>query len=415
MTLLLPLLLACGPALAPAQEPPPDPQEPYAETPPELLPYRSTEAYWRFFTEPPQFRGPGRDDPEPVDLEEVAVGVVAPLSGPDEVLGRRFLAGVRMAVAEANAAGGWRRRLPYRLVVREEAQAWGAAASTAVELLDEEGVWGIVGAFADRHSHVLNRVLLKIELPVVNTAGTDPTLTEHAIPWMVRVRPDDRQNGYALARRIFERDGRTRVAVFRSNDRYGRVGIQEFEDAARRLHRPILLEVRFEDGQTAWPEEIARIREVGADAVVVWGRAEPAARVVKALRAGGVSVPLYGPDRLADPTFLAAAGPAAEGMILTHPFDPAAAGEGWRDFARRWRQLSEEEPGPVGAYAYEGTRLLLRAIEEAGLNRPRIRDALFSHPVIDGVMGPIRFDPTFNNVAPVRLVRVVGGRLAPTD
>ena len=39
----------------------------------------------------------------------------------------------------------------------------------------------------------MSRLLLKIETPVVNTAGTDPTLTEHLVPWMVRVRPTNRK------------------------------------------------------------------------------------------------------------------------------------------------------------------------------------------------------------------------------
>ena len=34
---------------------------------------------------------------------------------------------------------------------------------------------------------------------MVNTGTTDPTLTETAIPWILRCMADDRQQGYALA------------------------------------------------------------------------------------------------------------------------------------------------------------------------------------------------------------------------
>ena len=382
----------------------------YGETPAELVPFHGVgEAYWRFFSEPPQFRGPGRDQPDPDGLEEVRLGVLAPLSGPDQALGERYLAGVQLAVDQANAAGGYRGRLPYAIVLRDENQAWGAAASTAVELRYDSQVWGIVGALSDTHSHVMNRVLLKIELPVVNTSGTDPTLTEHAIPWMVRVRPDDRQNGYALARRIFQEEGRQRVVVFRSNDRYGRVGTSEFVDAARRLHRPIQLELRFQAHQTAWPAELERIRDQRPEAVVIWGPAELAGRVVRALREAGIEAPLYGPDRLVDPLFLRTAGEHAEGMVLTHPFDPAQVAGAWPPFREAYLARDGQEPDAVAAYAFEGTRFLIQAIEEAGLNRPLIRDRMFAAPEPPAAIVPLRFDATFNNTAPVRLGRIEGG------
>jgi branched-chain amino acid transport system substrate-binding protein len=256
---------------------------------------------------------------------------------------------------------------------------------------------------------VLSRVLLKVELPVVNTAGTDPTLTEHAVPWMLRVRPDDRQSGYRLAHKIFVEDARRRVAVFRANNRYARMGIGELVDAARRLHQPILLEVRFEDYDTSFETQIERLREVDPDAVVLWGGAAQTGRVLAALRAAGLTAPVYGPDRLVDPAFLEAAGAAAEGLVVTYPFDPGTREPRWMEFVGRYRRRWGEAPDAVAAYAYEGTRYLIRAVREAGLNRVRIRDRLFAAEEIPAVTGTLRFDTTQNNVSPVILGRVEGG------
>lgn len=390
-------------------------EETYAETPAELLPFRGAgEPYSRFFQDPPVFRGPGAEKPPPKNLKHVALGVLMPYEGLDRNLGLRFRKGVELAVREANENGGVR-GLPVEPLFRDESRAWGAAANAAVELTTEHGVWGLVGAFDDTNTHVLSRALLKLEVPVVNTSGTDPTLTEHAIPWMIRVRPDDRQNAYRLAERIFETDEKSRVAVFRANDRYARTGIRELVDAARRLHHPISLEVRFDnhtaDDPASLTAQIERIRGMGPDAVVLWGRAEPSAHVLRALRGAGIDVPVYGPDRFADPAFLKIAGAAAEGLILTRPFDPKESGSTWDDFRRRYRAAWDEEPDAASAYAYDGTRLLLEAIEDAGLNRVRIRERLVEAGSRRGVTGPIRLDATFNNVVPVRLGIVRSGRV----
>jgi branched-chain amino acid transport system substrate-binding protein len=385
-------------------------ESPYADTPAELLPFQGLgRPYKRFFTKPAEFRGPGRADPEPEGLTEARIGALVPRRGPDVRHGKSLERGITLAVEQANAAGGLRPGLPFALIVRDEAAAWGAAADAAVELVSEHGVWGLIGAFEDASSHVLGRVLLKLEVPTVNTAGSDPTLTEHAIPWLVRVRPDDRRNGYALARRVIEAGGHQRIGVLRSNDRYGRVGTAEFVDAARRLHHPITVEVRFEAGTRDFAAQVDRLRGANIDALVLWGRAAPTGRALRAVRAAGIEVPAYGPDRLVDPRFLEAAGDAAEGLVFAYPFrrDPERAA--WAAFVATYRARFGEVPDDTAAYAYDGTRMLIASMRAAGLNRARIRDHLVGHGAYDGVTGAMRFDPTLNNIAEVHLGHVRRG------
>ena len=382
----------------------------YADTPEELRPFQGLgEVYQRFFVEPPTFRGPGRDDAPPEGLTEVAIGALLPRAGPDEPLGRSMERGIRMALEDENAAGGFRAGLPFVLRLRDEAMAWGAAAEAAVDLTTKDGVWGLLGGLEDANTHVVNRVLLKLEVPLVNTGGPDPTLTEHAIPWLLRVRPDDRRNGYALAQRIFHTDGHSRVVVLRSNDRYGRVGTREFVDAARRLRHPVAVEVRFEEGTEDWTAQMDRLRRARPDALVVWGRAGATGRALREARAAGIAVPAYGPDRLVDPRFLEAAGAAAEGLVFTYPFDSRRVGAAWTDFAARFQARFGTAPDATAAYAYDGARLLLTSIRAAGLNRVLIREHLVGHTSYDGVTGHLRFDATFNNIAEVILGHVQDG------
>ena len=88
------------------------------------------EPYSRFFVTAPTFRGPGRDSSEVDGLETVKIGVLLPFAGLDRELGLRFRAGVDLAIAEANATGGYR-GLPFEALHRDEAEAWGAAANAA--------------------------------------------------------------------------------------------------------------------------------------------------------------------------------------------------------------------------------------------------------------------------------------------
>lgn len=402
------LFVAAGAAVSSAQDSAPPHR--YGDTPEELLPHRGGgEPYSRLFVDAPVFRGPGRDLPEPTDIDTVRIGVIAPLTGEDAALGVKMQEGIALAIDEANAAGGLRPGLPFRTIVRDENLTWGAAGNAAVDLVYDDRVWAFLGAFEDSASHILTRVILKLETPMVNTAGTDPTLTEHSIPWIVRVRPDDRQTCYALARRIVETDHHARIAVFRANDRYARAGIVEFTDAVRRLGHPVLLEERFEPQDTSWTAQIERLRGVQPDAIVVWGRSATAGRAVKALRAAGLAQPVYGPERLADSAFIDAAGDAADGVVFTYPYDPRRKDATWTSFVERYRARFGRDPGPPASYAYDGTRYLLQAIREGGLNRVRIRERLFLD-TFDGVTGPARFDSTHNNVIPSLFGHVEHGK-----
>ncbi len=408
----LPLPAEEGPPAAPAPQPGPGAPA-YGGTPPGLVPFAGEgEPARRFFAEPPAFRGPA-DAGQTVG--PVRVGVIAPAGGPDGAAGRALLAGLTLALEEANAAGGAGPGRPFELVVRDENDTWGAAGNALVDLMRGPGVVAVVGAFEDAQSHVMTRLLLKLEVPMINTAGPDPTLTEHAIPWLVRVRPDDRQAGYRLARRLFQEERRERVVVFRSNDRYGRTGVRELVDAARRLGHPVLLEQRFEAVEGDLSRQVGALRALRPDAVVLWGRPEPTARALKALRLLGVDAPVYGPDRLADPAFLAPAGAAAAGATLAVAFDPARGDPAFTAFAGRDAARFQRPPEALAAYAYDGFALLAQAVRQAGTSRTAVREALFRVRTMAGVSGPIVFDVTQNNVTPMRLVRVRRGALVPDE
>jgi branched-chain amino acid transport system substrate-binding protein len=410
---LLAFLLAPSPRLAAAEAPAPSntpaPWPPrYANAPEELVPFRRVEPYQKYFTEPLPFYGPGRDFPDPPGLKTLRVGLLAPSPvSSDAFRGSMMRKSVEMAIAEANASAK-PGELPFELVVREDSPLWGSAANILVDLAFTDECLAVVGSIDSTATHVALRVALKAEIFMVNTGSCDQTVTETSIPWLLRTWPDDRQHGYRLAELVVREQGHRRIAMLRTNDRNGRVGVKTFVDSVRRLGHPVLQEMRFLPGAKSFDTQVARIKAAGPDAVVLWGEPEDAGRAAAALRKGGVTVPLYGPERVFGPAFLAAAGEAAEGMTITYPFDPTRTVEAWTGFVGRFQKRYGTAPEAFAAYAYDGTRILLDAIRTAGPNRFRIRDAIAAVRRYEGVTGTMVFDPTFNNLAPLTIARVKG-------
>ena len=382
----------------------------YGNAPEEMVPYRRATPYVRFFTEQQPFLGPGRDYPAPEGLKSLKIGVLA--SSPYSVDGARgemMRHGIELAVEEANAARG-AGDLPFELVVREDAPLWGSAANIMIDLAFKDEVLAVIGSVDSTATHVALRVGLKAELMMVNTGSSDQTVTETNVPWLIRVFPDDRQHGYRLASIVVKEKGSKRIAVLRSNDRYARMGIKPFNDSVRRLGVPIRQEMRFTPGDKVFDTAIERIRAVDPDAVVLWGEAADTGRAAAALRKAGIKAPFFGPDRLLDPAFLKEAGEAAEGTTVTFPMVLGRTDEVWTAFERRFTQRWGKAPDYFAAYAYDGTRITVDAIRQAGPNRFRIHDALYALKTYEGVSGLMRFDPTMNNLSPLHVYRVTGGK-----
>ncbi|MFQ6131737.1 MAG: ABC transporter substrate-binding protein, partial [Armatimonadota bacterium] len=261
--------------------------------------------------------------------------------------------------------------------------------------------------------HIALRVALKIEIPMVNTADTDPTLTETRIPWLIRVNADDRHLGYGLAEHIFGVRGLERAAVLRTNEDYARRAVVEFVDTARRFGHPILMQKRFELHTEDFSTHLNDIRESQADCVVMWGEPDDIGRAVRQMRESGMEHPVFTGHRVVDPRFVEAAADAAEGVVAASQWDPTRADPKLKAFLTAYEERYEMPADTWAAHAYDGMCLLIKAVRKAGLNRARIMDSFvadYTLKTYEGVTGLIKFDHVLNDIGPVWLARYEGGR-----
>ena len=381
----------------------------YGNTPNDFFPYNNFQkAYKYHFLEPIQFYGAGREKLAPKDLEEVRIGFLGPLDGsPIVPLGKQMLNGATLAIEEANNNNGYQ-GIPYKLMIHNDVGLWGAAANEVVKM-DEEKVWAWLGSIDDIVSHVALRATLKMEIMMVNTGDPDPTFTETNIPWTIRVISDDRQSGYALAFHIFNNEKHERVAVIRSNSRYGRVGIMEYSEVAVRLGHPMMIEERYNEGEENFTMQLKNIKRSKPDAVLIWGNAKESALIVKQIRAMGMEQPIFASDRIVSQQFLEIAGEDANGIVSTNPYNPTADNPKLKKFRASYIQRFNEEPNSFAAHAYDGMNLIIDAIDEVGLNRVLIRDILTDLKTFQryqGVTGEIILDGSWNDIGDIFMVEI---------
>jgi branched-chain amino acid transport system substrate-binding protein len=390
---------------------------PYANMPKQAVPFgRYRKPYKEWYVEPStlEYDGAIRSVPEPAlnTLRAVNIGFLGPIgkNDPDSIYGIPMLHGAQMAIEEANAHGGYRGK-PFSLKVYDDLPLWGASSMDIVKMYYKQHVWGMLGSIDGASTHIELRAALKLQLPIVDTGTTDPTVTETRIPWLLHNFPDDRQQGYALADYIFNQRKLKRVGVLRINARYGRRGYEEFFNDARRMGYEPVVVVKYAPGTTDYSEPLRRLKSLRLDGLVLWGTARQAGMILKQMRAMGMKQPVFGSSRVAYPEVLKIAGPAAEGLVAIAAVDPARRSPKWLAFRRSYAKRFHAEPGPYASYAYDGMNMLIAAIRKAGLNRARIMDALRGYEMkrYQGVSGLAFFDYTLNNIAPVTFAEVKKG------
>ena len=283
--------------------------ENFANTAADIEPYSGVKPYKEHFLTPDRIHRTGaRHTGTGPELKTVKIGFIGPIRiclrwqpggmGHEAALGKMMLKGAQMAIDEANEGGGYLRRgIPFELKVVNDNGLWGSSGNEIINMAYKDPVWAILGTIDGANSHIAIRVALKAEMLMMNSGDTDPTFTETNIPWVTRCIGDDRQMGYLMADYLFRKMGYKRVALIRSSNRFGRFGIREVRDTARRLGRPVLIEMAYKVGAEDLSMQVERLKATNPDAVVHWGDATESAIVLNTMRKLGMKQPYFTNDR----------------------------------------------------------------------------------------------------------------------
>jgi len=398
-------------------------EENFAKTPADIEPYSGVKPYKEFFLEQMEYTGPGRAIPEPgPELKTVKIGFIGPIEnlpsvatggmGHEASLGKMMLKGAQMAIDEANAGGGYLRRgIAFELKVVNDNGLWGSSGNEIVNMAYKDHVWAILGTIDGANSHIAIRVALKAEILMMNSGDTDPTFTETNIPWTARCIGDDRQMGYLMADYLFRKLGYKRVALIRSSNRFGRFGIREVRETARRMGHPVLLEMAYRVGVDDLTMQVERLKATNPDAVVHWGDAADSAVVLNTMRKLGMKQPYFANNRTVSDEFVKLAGGNAEGVIAAYPWNPVREDPKLEAFRERFRKRYGEEPETYAAHGYDGMNMLIWATQVAGLNRAKIRDVIaYRVKPWPGVTGDIPLSSSLDDLGDVYLAKFEHGK-----
>jgi branched-chain amino acid transport system substrate-binding protein len=314
--------------------------------------------------------------------------------------------GIDLAVREINNSGGIHGR-PMEVIAVDDSSAGARAVTIATGFVNDPRILGVVGHIESGPMEAAARVY-DGGLPAIATTATSPTLTGLS-PWVFRVISSDSVNGRDLA--VFARSqGFARAAVLYENTAYGR-GLAEA--IGRHFGGAVVARDPIAADSTSNVEpNVAYLRTRQPDIVFVAGTAASGLAVLREARRQGLRAVFAGGDGWSG---VATGGELAEGIMVAVPFTPTDPRPEVAAFVQAFRAVYGADPDGNAALAYDATRLLARAIAEAGPSRLAVRDYLRDHLATEpykGVTGSIQFAASGDVIGkPFVMTRVRGGAL----
>ncbi len=341
-----------------------------------------------------------------------------------------LLIGARLAVDEANAAGGVTvggESYTLQLVVSPWCCGPEGAVSSAKWLI-EQGVVAVVGYIRSEGALAASPVYDAAGLVHITPIAQDPEFTLAGRRTAYRVAPNLAYGAPKGARMVFEDLGIRRAALLVEPLQSGISDFQvtsaeEWQQAFEALGGQVFC---HELTPESLADVLAAVRDEGAEAIIIF-RVQAWANsglLVQQIRETGVTLPI-----IAVFSFLGSpAGTAAEGVYDLIPGWPTAAMPGYADFAAKYRAANlalVPEPLPMAPFGYDAMNLAIAAIRLAAepalsgaegtgtATRASVAAAMetFRRQPYQGLTGPIQFDE-FGDLLdqPVYFQKVVNGQ-----
>ncbi len=316
----------------------------------------------------------------------ITVALVAAMSGGSALSGEAIKRGLSVAIDEINARGGLLSGRTLELVVRDEEGNPSKGVTGARDVIEREKAVAVFGGLHSPVGLAMLPVFHELKVPYVGTwaAATAITRNGRSPNFMFRVSANDDIVDHFLAKHVIEKLGKRKPGVILENTPWGasnQEGLTKWFD--RLGARPVGFE-KFNWGDPDMSPQLLRLRQGGADAIVMIANAPEGAQVVKSRAKIGWDVSTVSHWGISGGRFPELTGELSESVVFvqTYSFFGKQSDVGERVIAALKARFAVKGPedilAPVGtANAYDAMHLVALAIEQAGAaDGSKVRDAL---------------------------------------
>jgi branched-chain amino acid transport system substrate-binding protein len=319
--------------------------------------------------------------------EPIKIGLVAALSGQSAISGEAITRGLTVAIDEINAAGGVLGR-KIELIRRDDESNPAKGVAAARELIFREKVAAFFGGIDTPVSLAIVPLANAEKVPFIGVwaAGTGITRNAGNPNYVFRVSAVDELVDKALTQYAMKTYGSKSPGLMLINNPWGESNRDGLTKAAAALGIKNAGAEKFEVNDVDMVPQLTRLKNAGADSIILVSNAAPAAQVIRSLDRMGWSVPVVSHWGISGGRFPELAGPTSEKVhfVQTYSFFGEQNEVGRKVLAALSARYPDiKGPGdviaPVGtANAYDAMHLLALALQKAGSTKGEtVREAMY--------------------------------------
>ena len=318
----------------------------------------------------------------------ITVALVAAMSGGSALSGEAIKRGLTVAIDEINARGGLLGGRKVELAIRDEEGNPAKGVTAARDVIEREKAVAVFGGLHSPVGLAMLPVFHELKVPYVGTwaAATGITRNGRNPNFMFRVSANDDIVDHFLVKHVTQVLKKGKPGVILENTPWGasnQEGLTKWFTKAG--IQPVGIE-KFNWNDPDMSPQLLRLRQGGADAIVMVANAPEGAQVVKSKAKIGWNVPIVSHWGISGGRFAELTGELSESVVFvqTYSFFGKQGPVGERVIAALKAKYGLKGPedilAPVGtANAYDAMHLVALAIEKAGAaDGARVRDALES-------------------------------------
>jgi len=331
--------------------------------------------------------------------DTIKIGAILAQTGPS-FLGVPEANTLQMLTEEANAKGGIGGN-KIELIIKDSAGDPEKAISFAKQLIEEEKVFAIIGPSTSGETMKIKKIAEETQTLLISCAAAE-VIVNPVAKWVFKTPQMDSD----AVKKIYMEMNKmkiSKIAVVAGNTGFGKAGKEQLLQIAPQFGIQVVAEEVYDSKATDLSAVVAKLmanKEI--QAVLNWSIVPAQSIIIKNIRQAGWNVPIFQSHGFGNIKFVQAAGEAAEGVIFpagrllvadvlpeAHP-QKAVLVKYKKDYEERFK----EDVSTFGGHAYDAFLILSTAVEQAGTDKGKVRDAIENMKGLVGTAGVFNFSAT---------------------
>lgn len=338
----------------------------------------------------------------------IKIGMIAPLTGDVKTFGESTKNGFLLALEEAgNKVAGFK----IEPVIGDDRNDPTEAVNVATKLCTQDKVKAIVGSVASKCSIPVSEVCEANKVVQISPTSTNPRVTVdlgRRKTYIFRACFIDPFQGTVGAKFALDNlKAKTAAVLFDQGNDYVIGLAQYFRDAFKAGGGEIVAWEAYTKDDVDFSAVLTKIAKLKPDILYLPDYYNKVSLIGKQAREKGIKATFLGGDGW-DSSELDFA--TMEGGYFTNHYSPDDPRPEVKAWVEKYQKKYGSTPDALATLAYDATKLLLKAIENAGSDdSTAIRDAL-QKLQMDTVSGRVSFDENGNPIKPAAILQISEGK-----